>query len=85
MTITAVPADPVATQHQLRAMTAVLMLEFDDHLNPGTVLRCVARCRSDLMHAGSRRDLVARVEVLARIRLQSRMETHGPRTISFAT
>lgn len=61
------------------------MDEYDDHLNQGTVLRCVASCRSSLMHAGSRGDLVARVDMLARVRLQSRMETHGPRKSTLAT
>ena len=76
MTLSATLLDPAATQRQLRDMTAVLVDEFDDHLSPGTVLRCVARCRSALLHSGARGDLVARVETLARLRLESRTETH---------
>jgi len=76
MTLTATLPGPVATQRQLRDMTAVLVDEFDEHLSPGTVLRCLARCRSALQHSGPRGDLVARVEILARVRLEGRTETH---------
>ena len=70
MNLTETSAGPVTTRRQLRVMTAVLVGKFDD-LNAGTVLRSLARCRSQDLRSGSRVTLIARVEILARARLES--------------
>lgn len=71
--LTGTCVEPVAIRRQLRVMTAVHVGELDD-LNKGTVLRCIARCRSHYLRSGARVELVAWVEFLARARLVSRTE-----------
>ncbi|MCW2622840.1 MAG: hypothetical protein JWL64_2442 [Frankiales bacterium] len=62
------------TQHQeaLRELSTGLVDEYSAELSAGTVLRCVARCRDELLLIGVRDGLVEAVEAMARSRLRER-------------
>ena len=47
-------------------LTARLVAEFSDRLPPGSVIRCVARCRDSLAGMGVRDGLVLAAEGMAR-------------------
>ncbi len=51
-------------------VTGRLVAEYRGALPPGTVLRCVARCRYQLRRAGVRAGLDHAVEAMARHRLR---------------
>jgi hypothetical protein len=52
------------------ALTSRLVSEYRGILPPGTVMRCVARCREQLRRAGVRAGLEHAVEAMARYRLR---------------
>ena len=54
----------------IRDVTGRLVAEYRGSLPPGTVLRCVARCRYHLLQAGIRAGLDQAVEAMARHRLR---------------
>ncbi len=54
----------------IRELSSRLVAEYRGTLPPGTVLRCVARCRDQLRQAGIRAGLDHAVEAMARHRLR---------------
>ena len=54
----------------IREITGRLVAEYSGALPPGTVMRCVARCRHQLRRAGIRAGLDHAVEAMARHRLR---------------
>ena len=54
----------------IRELSGRLIAEYRGALPPGTVLRCVARCRYQLRRAGIRAGLDHAVEAMARHRLR---------------
>jgi len=54
----------------IREVSGRLVAEYRGALPPGTVLRCVARCRYQLRQAGIRAGLDHAVEAMARHRLR---------------
>jgi len=56
-------------RQDLSDVTASLIAEFTGQLPAGTVIRCVARSRDDLLRAGLRSGLIVAAESLARTRL----------------
>ncbi len=58
------------TDDPIREVTGHLVAEYRGTLPPGTVLRCVARCRQQLRRAGMRAGLDHAVEAMARHRLR---------------
>lgn len=66
--MSAVETRSVARQ-DLVEMTMSLIAEFADVLPAGTVIRCVARVRDQLLGAGVRAGLVVAAESTARLRL----------------
>ncbi|MCW2623188.1 MAG: hypothetical protein JWL64_2790 [Frankiales bacterium] len=58
---------------ELLSLERRLMDEFDEVLAAGAVLRCVARCRDELLLIGVRQGLVEAVEAMARHRLRERL------------
>lgn len=54
----------------IREVTGRLIVEYRGALPPGTVMRCVARCRQQLRQAGIRAGLDHAVEAMARHRLR---------------
>ncbi len=58
----------------IRELSGRLVAEYRGALPPGTVLRCVARCRYQLRQAGIRAGLDHAVEAMARHRLRELRE-----------
>jgi hypothetical protein len=59
-------------------LTVRLVAEFSERLPPGSVIRCVARCRESLAAMGVRDGLVLAVEGMARgVLLQRLPQTTG--------
>jgi hypothetical protein len=59
---------------RIREVTACLVSEYRGAWPPGTVLRCVARCRYQLRQAGIQAGLDQAVEAMARHRLRQLRE-----------
>jgi hypothetical protein len=68
-----------ATVQEVREVTTSLLAEVAGLLPAGTVIRCVARAREQLLGAGVRAGLAVAVESMARLRLAERLPTHGHR------
>lgn len=67
----------VRTREQLLAVGERLVQEHADSVAPGAVLRCVARCRDELLLVGVRDGLPEAVEAMARRRLRERSGQDG--------
>lgn len=65
--------DVAAARHELLDLTHRLVREHEQHLPAGSVIRCVSRCRGELMQMGVRNGLVEAVEALSRRRLMDRI------------
>jgi hypothetical protein len=65
--------DVVAARHELLDMTHRLVREHEQNLPAGSVIRCVSRCRDELVQMGVRDGLVAAVEAMSRRRLMDRV------------
>ena len=63
--------DVLAVRQELLEATERLVREHDD-VPAGSVIRCVARCRDELLALGLRAGLVDAVEAMARRRLRDR-------------
>lgn len=61
----------------VRVLSARLVAEYNGVLPPGTVLRCVARCRYQLRRAGVRAGLDHAIEAMARHRLRQLQVVRG--------
>ena len=66
-------ADRQAQRAALATLTVRLVAEFAGRLPPGSVIRCVARCRESLAGMGVRDGLVLAVEGMARGVLRQRL------------
>ena len=62
-----------ATRADLVDLTCQLAREYDGVLAAGSVIRCVTRCRDELMLMGVRDGLLPAVEAMARRRLRGRL------------
>lgn len=60
------------SREQVADVTGRLAREFEGVLAPGSVLRCVARCREELVRAGVRDGLEPALEAMAGLRLRHR-------------
>ena len=65
-----------ATREDLRDITSSLIAEFAGRLPAGTVIRCVARAREQLLSSGMRSGLAVAVESMARVRLSELLPAH---------
>jgi hypothetical protein len=61
----------------VRVVAGRLVAEYGGVLPPGTVMRCVARCRYQLRRAGVRAGLDHAVEAMARYRLRELQQVRG--------
>jgi len=61
-------------EDRIQDVSGRLVAEYRGALPPGTVLRCVARCRHQLRKAGIRAGLDHAVEAMARHRLRELRE-----------
>lgn len=59
-------ADRETQRVAMATLTVRLVAEFAEHLPPGSVIRCVARCRESLSVMGVRDGLALAVEDMAR-------------------
>jgi len=57
-------------------VTASLIAEFAGRLPAGTVIRCVARAREQLLGSGVRSGLTLAAESMARLRLSELLPAH---------
>ena len=64
---------------RISEITGRLVAEYGGVLPPGTVLRCIARCRHQLRRAGVRAGLDHAVEAMARHRLRELREVRAAR------
>jgi hypothetical protein len=62
---------------RISQITGRLVAEYGGVLPPGTVLRCIARCRRQLRRAGVQAGLDHAVEDMARHRLRELQEVRG--------
>ena len=58
-------------------MTASLVAEYAGQVPAGTVIRCVAQAREQLLRADVRHGLAVAVESMARSRLRTMGQAHG--------
>lgn len=65
-----------ATREDLQEVTNSLIAEFADRLPAGTVIRCVARAREQLLGSGVRLGLAVAAESMARLRLSEQLPAH---------
>lgn len=65
--------DREAQRAALATLTSRLVAEFSEHLPPGSVIRCVARCRESLAGMGVKDGLALAVEGMARGLLLQRL------------
>lgn len=66
-------------RQELVELTHQLVREHENVLAAGSVIRCVTRCRDELMLMGVREGLLPAVEAMARRRLRGRvMELSAP-------
>ena len=65
-----------ATREDLQEVTSSLIAEFAGRLPAGTVIRCVARAREQLLGTGIRSGLAVAAESMARLRLSERLPAH---------
>ena len=61
---------------ELAAVTDTLIAEHSSHVPAGTVIRCVAQAREQLLRAGVRAGLAIAVESMARTRLRGVGQAH---------
>jgi hypothetical protein len=66
-----------AAQQDLLEVTSSLIAEFAGRLPAGTVIRCIARARQQLLGAGVRSGLTAAALSMARLRLSELLPAHG--------
>ena len=64
--------DLLTARHALLDVTHDLVVEHEGRVPAGSVIRCVARCRDELVLMGLRDGLVEAVEAMARRRLRDR-------------
>lgn len=64
--------DIVAARRALLELTYDLVKQHEGYLPAGSVIRCVARCRDELLLMGVRDGLFDAVEAMARRRLRDR-------------
>jgi hypothetical protein len=65
-----------ATREDLQKVTSSLIAEFAGRLPAGTVIRCVARAREQLLVSGMRSGLAVAAESMARLRLSALLPAH---------
>ena len=65
------------THSELESVTSTLIAEFSGVVPAGTVIRCVAQAREQLLDSGVRAGLAAATESAARIRLRQLCPAHG--------
>lgn len=65
-----------ATRQDLQEVTSSLIAEFAGRLPAGTVIRCVARAREQLLGSGMRSGLAVAAESMARLRLSELLPAH---------
>jgi AAA+ superfamily predicted ATPase len=65
-----------STRQDLQEVTNSLIAEFDGRLPAGTVIRCVARSRQQLLASGVRSGLPVAAEAMARLRLSELLPAH---------
>ena len=65
--------DVAAERNELLDMTHRLVREHEQHLPAGSVIRCVSRCRDELVRMGVRDGLVEAAEAMSRRRLMDRV------------
>lgn len=75
--------DVAAARRELMSLTEQLVREHEA-LPAGSVIRCVARCRDELVLMGLRDGLVIAVEAMARNRLRDRVREAARRAPSYA-
>ncbi len=68
-----------SAEHDLVAVTDLLIAEFAGILPAGTVIRHVARAREQLLGSGVRTGLATAAEALARRRLSTLVPAHAAR------
>ncbi len=64
-------------REQLLALTERLVAEYAETIPPTTVVRCVARCREQLLQSGVRHGLVAATEAAVRTQLSATIPVHA--------
>jgi len=65
-----------ATRQDLSEVTNSLIAEFAGRLPAGTIIRCVAQAREQLLRSGLRTGLAVAAESMARIRLSEILPAH---------
>jgi hypothetical protein len=65
-----------ATRQELIDVTSSLIAEFAGLVPPGSVIRCVARAREQLLRSGVRAGLAVATESMARLRLSELLPAH---------
>ena len=69
-----------ATHRDMMVLSMSLTAEFSGRVPAGTVIRCVAQAREQLLASGVRAGLVAAVESMTRTRLELLAPTEGTST-----
>ncbi len=64
-------------REQMLALTERLVAEYAEVIPPGTVVRCVARCREQLLRSGVRHGLVPATEAAVRTALSATIPVHA--------
>jgi len=65
-----------STREDLQRVTDTLIAEFAGQLPAGTVIRCVAQARVQLLRSGVRSGLAVAAEAMARLRLSQLLRAH---------
>ena len=65
-----------AAREDVQEVTSSLIAEFAGRLPAGTVIRCVARAREQLLGSGMRSGLAVAAESMARMRLSEQLPAH---------
>ena len=65
-----------AAREDLREVTSSLIVEFAGRLPAGTVMRCVARAREQVLGSWVRSGVTVAVESMARLRLSELLPAH---------
>lgn len=71
------PIERALLRNDMLAMTEALVAEFAGNFPAGSVIRCVSRCREELMRSGVRIGLVEATEEAARRVLDARVPAHA--------
>ncbi len=66
-----------ALRDEMQALVERLVAEYAATIPAGTVIRCVSRCREQLLRAGLRQGLVAATEAAARHQLSKKAPRHS--------